>query len=348
MMKIDRDLFFDGFRDYIRDTGHGGLLQSQVDTVEFVLGAFEQMPVWSDVRHIAYALATISVETSWTFQPITEYGRDSYFSKYEGRTDLGNNKPGDGLRFKGRGFVQLTGRRNYTLFAALLKIDLVNNPALALDPATSFKIMSLGMFRGDFTGRSFKHYINAAMTDYAGARRIINSQDRAGEIARYAKTLERILKSAVVPAGNPVTSQPDNTPEPLNDPATDPLTTIPQNEQPPTTSQPTDPKIVNAPAKENSVSDGVKMAVGGIMLPGFIATIIKVISDLISQGFISAAQIGEWVMKLVSDNQRYVLWLVLAGIAFLALKKAFKQITLLWQMYIAARKDWNDVEVKPQ
>lgn len=161
----------------------------------------------------------------------------------------------------------------------------------------------------------------------------------------HAPALE---ESAVVPAGNPVTSTPDNTPEPLNDPATDPLTTIPQNEQPPTTSQPTDPKIVNAPAKENSVSDGVKMAVGGIMLPGFIATIIKVISDLISQGFISAAQIGEWVMKLVSDNQRYVLWLVLAGIAFLALKKAFKQVTLWWTMYIAARKDWNDVEVKPQ
>ena len=344
-MKIDRDIFFDGFRDYIRDTGHGGLLQSQVDAVEFLLGAFEQMPVWSDVRHIAYALATISVETSWTFQPITEYGRDSYFSKYEGRTDLGNNKPGDGLRFKGRGFVQLTGRRNYTLFAALLKIDLVNNPALALDPATSFKIMSLGMFRGDFTGRSFKHYINAAMTDYAGARRIINSQDRAGEIARYAQTLERILKSAVVPAGNPVTSTPDNTPEPLNDPATDPLTTIPQNEQPPTT---TEIKTVEAPPKEGSTETATKLTIAGITVPGFLVGLVTAIQSAMSNGFISAAEVGAAIIGFIKDNTKYVMLLVGLIVVGLMLKKLYKQITLWLTMRIAADPNRVDVEVKPQ
>lgn len=37
--------------------------------------------------------------------------------KYEGRLDLGNTKPGDGVRFKGRGYLQTTGRSNYQTYA---------------------------------------------------------------------------------------------------------------------------------------------------------------------------------------------------------------------------------------
>lgn len=57
---------------------------------------------------------------------------------YEGRADLGNIQPGDGVRFKGRGLIQITGRANYALVSIELQYDFINNPeALELPgPAT--------------------------------------------------------------------------------------------------------------------------------------------------------------------------------------------------------------------
>lgn len=52
-------------------------------------------------------------------------------SAYEGRKDLGNVNPGDGRLFKGRGWIQLTGRANYTKYSSLLGIDLVKDPQKA-------------------------------------------------------------------------------------------------------------------------------------------------------------------------------------------------------------------------
>lgn len=49
---------------------------------------------------------------------------------YEGRKDLGNTQPGDGVRFKGRGLIQVTGRTNYALAGVALKIDAIDNPSL--------------------------------------------------------------------------------------------------------------------------------------------------------------------------------------------------------------------------
>jgi len=78
---------------------------------------------------VAHFMAQIHHE-SGGFKYTKEIGNDAYFKKYEGRKDLGNVKEGDGLRFKGRGFIQVTGRANYTVLSKDTRIDFLNNPEL--------------------------------------------------------------------------------------------------------------------------------------------------------------------------------------------------------------------------
>ena len=92
------------------------------------------------------AFGTIRAETEG-FVPISE-GRSHFntrntpFDLYEGRADLGNNQPGDGPRFKGRGYVQLTGRSNYTRIGPQVGANLVGNPDLANDPTVAGLILA--------------------------------------------------------------------------------------------------------------------------------------------------------------------------------------------------------------
>jgi predicted chitinase len=90
------------------------------------------------------AAATIGVETAHTFAPIKEFGNTAYFTKhYENRADLGNTQPGDGAKFCGRGFVQITGRSNYENYGRKTNADLVTHPELALEPLVSAHILAL-------------------------------------------------------------------------------------------------------------------------------------------------------------------------------------------------------------
>ena len=67
---------------------------------------------------------------------------------YEGRSDLGNNRAGDGKRYKGRGYIQITGRSNYTTINTWMKQngyndDVVANPELL---ATKYPALSAVWF----------------------------------------------------------------------------------------------------------------------------------------------------------------------------------------------------------
>lgn len=97
----------------------------------------------TDRLSLIAALATIAVEDP-EFKPEAERGDSEYFTElYENRTDLGNVSPGDGAKFHGRGFIQLTGRANYRLFGTLVSVDLINNPDRALDPLIAARIFAV-------------------------------------------------------------------------------------------------------------------------------------------------------------------------------------------------------------
>jgi predicted chitinase len=184
MSKINRKFFFDHVRNILFGKS---LTQKQVEGITAIFDQWESKSGKQDDRWLAYMLATVYHETDKKFQGIVEYGPDSYFKKYDGRKNLGNTQPGDGLRFKGRGFVQITGRNNYTNFSKILGVDLVNKPELALELDNCVKIMFYGMTNGTFTGKKLADYFSATKEDWVNARRIINGTDKANLIAGHAK-----------------------------------------------------------------------------------------------------------------------------------------------------------------
>lgn len=111
--------------------------QSASDAYDNVYKALGDAGILND-DNLVGALATVRVEVGRAFKPIEEYADGS---AYEGRKDLGNYVPGDGKKYKGRGYIQITGRNNYTNYGKALGIDLVCHPELALDPVISAKIL---------------------------------------------------------------------------------------------------------------------------------------------------------------------------------------------------------------
>ena len=108
-----------------------------------------------DADMVLMALATIKAETAG-FVPINEF-RSTFnsvvadFDRYETGTPvgakLGNTRPGDGARFRGRGFVQLTGRDNYQTIGDQLGLPLVDQPESANDPVNAGRILAAFLHR---------------------------------------------------------------------------------------------------------------------------------------------------------------------------------------------------------
>ena len=104
--------------------------------------AFDVEGIYSPFCAIA-AIATISVEARW-FCPVKKRAAPSWLAGlYENRKDLGNVHPGDGVRFLGRGFVPIVGRRSYSYFGREIGADLTGDPDLALNPAIAAEILAV-------------------------------------------------------------------------------------------------------------------------------------------------------------------------------------------------------------
>lgn len=115
------------------------------------------------------AMATVRIEVGKNFKPIMEYASGE---AYEGRADLGNTQKGDGVRYRGRGFIQLTGRANYALYGQKLGLDLIGNPDLALDTVVGAEILA----------QYFKDrgVIEACLAkDWLKVRKLVNGVNRA-------------------------------------------------------------------------------------------------------------------------------------------------------------------------
>ena len=196
---MNRAKFFAAVREPLFD---GALSTTQVSGTEAILTEAGRRGTLR--KHLAYMLATTYHETAATMQPIKERGGAAYLKKMYDingarpakARELGNTSPGDGVRYCGRGDVQLTGRRNYERAGKKIGVDLVSNPDLAMVPENAAKIMFDGMAEGWFTDRKLSDYLSDAKSDYVNARRIINGTDDANQIAGYAVRFEAALRAA--------------------------------------------------------------------------------------------------------------------------------------------------------
>ena len=134
-------------------------------------------PRLADKPMALMALATIGAETG-SFAPISEapsrYNTSAEghpFDLYDSRADLGNLGPPDGERFKGRGFVQLTGRSNYARHGAAIGLghQLIENPDLANHPAIAARLLASFL-------KAHEDRIREALAngDLCQARRLVN------------------------------------------------------------------------------------------------------------------------------------------------------------------------------
>jgi hypothetical protein len=168
----------------------------------------------ANLYELSYMFATARHEawhflSSEYFSTKPEIGNLAYFNKYDPvlastqslRTraiENENTLEGDGFKYRGRGLVHLTWKRNYRKAKEHFGVDFVENPDKAAEFEHSIPIMIWGMKTGIFTGHKLSNHINSSQINYTSARKIINGTDQQALIAEYAQKFEAILRETSV------------------------------------------------------------------------------------------------------------------------------------------------------
>lgn len=150
-----------------------------------------------DADMVAVALGTIRAETEG-FVPIAEYPShfntlpgQAPFSAYDGK--LGNQTVGDGARYRGRGFVQLTGRNNYEKYGKLLDIPLTDNPDSACAPEVAACLLAAYL---DANAGALRRALEKG--DLRAARKVVNGGSHG--LARFSETCRAAQQALAAPA----------------------------------------------------------------------------------------------------------------------------------------------------
>lgn len=188
IIQIDRKIFFAGVRK-----NFGSLNQGQVDGFNHILEEWERRAL-TDLRWLAYILASVWHETAFTMQPIVERGSAAYLQ----------GKPY--YPWIGRGLIQITWKKNYDKFG-------IKDPADALAWPVALRVLFDGMIKGMFTGKGLPQYFNDRVNDPRNARRIVNGLDKASEITAHHAKFLGILKLAHAVAAPLPLAEPPTPPE---------------------------------------------------------------------------------------------------------------------------------------
>ena len=184
----------------------GSLSQEAVDNINLIVETCEKYGL--TYPQTAYLLATTYHETAHTFKPIEEYGKGKgrkYGTIYTNTEGVKYGIAGSGgdtylysdypNLYYGRGHTQNTWLDNYKYIKQRTGVDVDNNPNLLLDSKLSAEVTVLAMKEGWYTSKKLSDYINDKKKDLLGARRIVNGNDKAKQIADIAVVMEKALRS---------------------------------------------------------------------------------------------------------------------------------------------------------
>ncbi|KZE40469.1 hypothetical protein AV540_25735, partial [Brevibacillus parabrevis] len=140
-------------------------------------------------ERIRHFLAQVMVESDLG-RATVEYGPDSYFNKYDGRTDLGNTLPGDGPKYRGAGYIQLTGKANYQQFADFMGDQKIVQEGYSY-VSKNYAWESAGYFWGK---RSFNALIDEGATVKQVTFRVNGGYNHLAERMKYYSLARKIIK----------------------------------------------------------------------------------------------------------------------------------------------------------